>query len=355
MATVGAGEGVASLRLSEFDYDLPPERIAQEPVTPRDAARLLVLRRADGSISHRVFRDLPELLHPDDLLVINETRVTAVRLFGVRAGSGGAVEALLLRPAGAPDVWEALVRPGRRVRVGDRLDFEEAGLSAEVMGLTEAGGRTLRFEAASGAVDAALARRGRVPLPPYITAPLADPERYQTVYARTPGSAAAPTAGLHFTPELLRRIAERGVRTARVRLDVGLGTFRPIRTEEVSAHEMHAESFAVDAETAEAVNACRGRVIAVGTTTLRALETAAQGAPPGSRVQAAAGETRLFIRPGFGFRAVDALVTNFHQPRSTLLLLVAAFAGRENLRRVYGAALAEGYRFLSFGDATFLC
>ena len=354
----GAGRGSgAGLRLSDFDYDLPPERIAQEPVTPRDAARLLVLRRADGSIAHRTFRDLPEFLDPDDLLVVNETRVTAVRLGGTRAG-GGAVEALLLRPA-APrwgaDTWETLVRPGRKVREGDRLTFGEAGLAADVLARTEAAGRILRFHAEQGGVEDALRARGRVPLPPYITAPLADKERYQTVYARTPGSAAAPTAGLHFTPELLGRIREMGVKTARVRLDVGLGTFRPIRNDDVEAHEMHAEAFHVSDEAAAAVNACRGRVVAVGTTAMRALETAALLAENGAeRVRPASGETRLFVRPGYSFRAVDALVTNFHQPRSTLLLLVAAFIGDQNLRRAYATALAEGYRFLSFGDAMFI-
>lgn len=362
MAAIKESPSGAPLWLAEYDYALPPERIAQHPVEPRDAARLLAVRRRDGRITHHVFRDLPDLLLPDDLLVVNETRVSAVRLRGTRPG-GGEVEALLLRPASGagPDAWEALVRPGRRLRDGDRLRFGEAGLEADVLARTDAGGRVLRFHAARGAVDAALSVGGRVPLPPYITAPLPDPGRYQTVYARTPGSAAAPTAGLHFTPELLERIRTMGVGLARVRLDVGLGTFRPIRTDDPAAHEMHKEAFAVPEETAAAVNACRGRVIAVGTTTLRALETAALTVDEGGgRVRAASGETRLFVRPesdghpGHRFRAVDALITNFHQPRSTLLLLVAAFGGRENLRRAYATALAEGYRFLSFGDAMFL-
>ena len=359
--TPAAAASDAPLRLSDYDYELPAERIAQEPVTPRDAARLLVLRRGDGRIEHRVFRDLPDLLTPDDLLVVNETRVTALRLLGERA-NGGAVEALLLRPVPGPgpDVWEALVRPGRRVREGDRLRFGGPGLTADVIARTDAGGRLLRLQAEPGPLDEALRRAGRVPLPPYITAPLAEPERYQTVYARTPGSAAAPTAGLHFTPELLERVRAMGVETARVRLDVGLGTFRPIQDGDVDAHRMHAEDFAVSPEAAARVNACRGRVVAVGTTTLRALETAAIDAPAGRRVSALKGETRLFVRPGHRFRAVDALITNFHQPHSTLLLLVAAFAGetpaagRTNLRRAYDAALAGGYRFLSFGDAMFI-
>lgn len=349
-----------SLRLSDYDYELPEERIAQEPVTPRDSARLLVVPRGAGDLEHRIFRDLPEYLRPGDLLVVNETRVTAARLFGNRT-SGGEVEALVLRPAieRGIDVYEALVRPGRKVLPGDRIDFPEAGLAAEVLDRTEAGGRLLRLtpQEPGGEADVAalLEARGRVPLPPYITAPLADRGRYQTVYARTPGSAAAPTAGLHFTPELLARIEALGVKIARVRLDVGLGTFRPIRTENIAEHEMHAETFAVSEAAASLVNGCRGRVIAVGTTSLRALETAAQRAGPGQRIAPVTdAETRLFVYPGYTFRAVDALVTNFHQPHSTLLLLVAAFAGADQMRKAYQTALQEGYRFLSFGDAMFV-
>lgn len=343
------------LRLSDYDYELPPERIAQTPVEPRDSARLLLVPRHGGEIGHKIFRELPELLHPEDLLVVNETLVSAVRLFGVRA-NGGKVEALLLRPAleYGPDVYAALVKPGKHFREGGILWFEEAGLRAEVLAQTPEGGRIIRFFSTDGGdVTERLEERGRVPLPPYITAPLENKERYQTVYARTPGSAAAPTAGLHFTPELLNRIAEMGVQTAKVRLDVGLGTFRPIRSDDVHQHEMHEEAFAVPPETAAAVNACKGRVIAVGTTTLRALETAAREVEPGKRVNAFSGVTRLFVYPGFEFRAVDALITNFHQPHSTLLLLVAAFVGRETMQRAYATALAEKYRFLSFGDAMF--
>ena len=355
------------IRLSDYDYTLPPDAIAQEPATPRDAARLLVLDRTTGALAHRIFRDLPDLLRPDDLLVVNETRVTAVRLFGARElENGGAsipVEVLLLRPVlEFSDTWEALVRPGRKVRPGDRVHFDEAGLRADVLSPTADGGRVLRFFSDDDIAER-LARHGRVPLPPYITTPLADSERYQTVYARTPGSAAAPTAGLHFTPELFARLENRGVRTAKVRLDVGLGTFRPIKTDDLDAHVMHEEAFEVPPETADAINACRGRVVAVGTTTLRALETAALSLPPGAdarRVTPAKGETRLFVRPGHHFRAVDALVTNFHQPHSTLLLLVGAFAGRTidagraHLQAAYQTALADGYRFLSLGDAMFI-
>lgn len=349
-------DAALSLRLSDYDYELPDDRIAQQPVEPRDSARLLVVPRNGGKIEHRTFRDLPEFLTPDDLLVVNETRVSAVRLLGKRA-SGGAIEVLLLRPAleyGA-DTYAALVRPGRKVAVGDELQFEEAGLIARALDRTPEGGRVLRFTADSGDVTDILEARGRVPLPPYITAPLADRKRYQTVYAKTPGSAAAPTAGLHFTPELLAHIETQGVRIVRVRLDVGLGTFRPIRTEDIRQHEMHTETFTVSTEAATAVNACRGRVLAVGTTTVRALETAALAAADAGlkeRVIPLEGETAIFIYPGgHRFHAVDALVTNFHQPHSTLLLLVAAFVGREQMRRAYQTALAEGYRFLSFGDA----
>jgi S-adenosylmethionine:tRNA ribosyltransferase-isomerase len=280
-----------------------------------------------------------------------------VRLIGNREGHTGEVEALLMRPAieHGPDHYEALVRPGRKVRDGERLAFAEAGVGAEVAARApESGGRILRIFALDERGDVAdlLEQRGRVPLPPYITAPLARKERYQTVYARTPGSAAAPTAGLHFTPELLARVEAIGVRIARVRLDVGLGTFRPIReTEDVTRHDMHKEFICVPREAADAVNACTGRVVAVGTTAMRALESAARGAAEGQRVRPTEGDTDIYIYPGHEFRAVDGLITNFHQPHSTLLLLVAAFVGREQMRRAYDAALGNGYRFLSFGDA----
>ncbi|MBC8101124.1 MAG: tRNA preQ1(34) S-adenosylmethionine ribosyltransferase-isomerase QueA [Cytophagales bacterium] len=346
---------VPPVRLSEYDYLLPDERVAQKPVTPRDSSRLLVVPRESGELQHRIFRDLPDYLRREDVLVVNETRVTAVRLLGTRE-SGGTVEALTLRPAieRGPEIYEALVRPGKKLQTGEMLRFEEARLSARVEDRTESGGRFLRFTPLDGNEEVALLleARGRVPLPPYITAPLEDRGRYQTVYAQTPGSAAAPTAGLHFTPELLNRIETLGIRIARIRLEVGLGTFRPIRVENIADHEMHRETFSVSQAAADLVNGCQGRVVAVGTTALRALETAAQSAPAGDRVAAVAeGETALFVTPGYSFRAVDALVTNFHQPHSTLLLLVAAFAGGDQMRRAYQTALQENYRFLSFGDA----
>lgn len=348
----------------DINYDLPHDRIAQTPVSPRDASRLLVVpcHNPNAELGHKTFRDLLDLLSPGDLLVVNETRVTALRLFGTRHG-GGETEVLLLRPH--PEVsantWACLVKPGRKIQIGDRITFDSAGLFAEVLSRTPDGGRVVRFTLAHGpsdpdAVDEKLQKMGRVPLPPYITAPLADANRYQTVYAHTPGSAAAPTAGLHFTPELLARLEANGVPIARVRLDVGLGTFRPMRSLDPAEHEMHRETFSVSEDAARAVNDCRGRVIAVGTTSLRALETAglaAKQAGDGARVRAMDGETGLFVYPGSGhvFRAADGLITNFHQPHSTLLLLVAAFCGSDTMRRAYQTALFTGYRFLSFGDA----
>ena len=312
----------------------------------------------------KTFHDLPDLLNAGDLLVVNETRVSALRLFGRRNGGNGETEALLLRPApekGA-NAWHCLVRPGRKIQIGDKMEFPDARLFADVLERTPDGGRILQFACADktendiAETEARLQNAGRVPLPPYITAPLADASRYQTVYAQTPGSAAAPTAGLHFTPELLARLTEKGVQITRVRLDVGLGTFRPMRTGNPAEHEMHRETFCVPDEAANAVNNCAGRVFAVGTTSLRALESAglaAKEAAETNRVRATEGETGLFIYPGSGhnFRAADGLITNFHQPHSTLLLLVAAFCGAETMQQAYQTALATGYRFLSFGDA----
>lgn len=342
------------MRLSDFDYNLPEERIAQTPLEPRDSSRLLCVDRASGAREHRVFRELPELLRSGDLLVLNETRVSALRLFGERPGTGGQIEVFLLRPAieHGDSVFEALVRPGKKLLPGQRVQFPEVGLEAEAIATLDNGGRLLRFLGED--VLEKLAAIGHVPLPPYITAPLTNKERYQTVYAKTPGSAAAPTAGLHFTPELLERVQAQGVEIARLRLDVGIGTFRPIKTENIAEHVMHTETYAVPEETAAAVNQCRGRVIAVGTTALRALESAGRRAGEqgsGERVAAVEGETGIFITPGYAFRAVDGLITNFHQPRSSLLLLVAAFMGYASMRSAYEEALGKDYRFLSFGDA----
>jgi S-adenosylmethionine:tRNA ribosyltransferase-isomerase len=334
------------VRLDLFDYPLPPDRIAQHPVEPRDASRLLILERCTGAVSHRRFHHLPDYLGPEDLLVFNDTRVLPARLRG-RKASGGAVELLLLRQL-APARWQALVRPGRRVPPGTRLLFGDGDLSATVTARAEDGTREIELAIRNGPPEAFLARLGEVPLPPYISQPLPDPERYQTVYSRVPGSAAAPTAGLHFTPQLLQTIGERGTRLAFVTLHVGMATFRPVRTALIESHEMHREQYHLPEATAAAIAACRGRVVAIGTTTARCLEGAARGP---RQVRAGAGETALYITPGYRFQVVDALLTNFHLPRSTLLILVAAFAGREPIMRAYHAALAEGYRFLSFGDA----
>ena len=339
------------LRLSDFDYSLPAERIAQTPLEPRDRSRLLVLGRTDGSISHKQFTDLPEYLRAGDVLVINDTRVTAQRLFGARPGHAGEHVETFLTHRISDGFWQALVRPGKKLLPGAQIEFGD-GLTAEVVERTDdRGGRLLRFTPPVGVfVEDAIAAHSSAPLPPYITTalPPEQRERYQTVYANSGGSAAAPTAGLHFTPELLVRIEALGVQIARVTLHVGLGTFRPIETDDVSAHQMHAERVSVSAEAAETINRAQGRIVAVGTTSARTLESAAVGP---RRVAPMDGETSLYVTPGYEFRAVDALVTNFHMPRSTLLLLVSSLAGTEAIQRAYAEALAQKYRFLSFGDA----
>ncbi|RJQ08712.1 MAG: tRNA preQ1(34) S-adenosylmethionine ribosyltransferase-isomerase QueA [Bacillota bacterium] len=376
------------MRTEDFDYDLPRELIAQEPATPRDSSRLMVLlpgraaepAREEGAagtaagagpaIEHRHFRDLPDYLHAGDLIVFNRTRVIRARLIGRKAGTGGKVEVLLLRPAtpgGTPGradwvegwEWEVLVRPGRRVRPGVELTFGDdpgaPGLMGEVRSRTASGGRVISFRPSKPGADfqGTLEELGQMPLPPYITRPLGDPERYQTVYARERGSAAAPTAGLHFTHRVLKALRDAGVESAEIILHIGLDTFRPVREGRVEAHRMHREWYEVPAETAAAVSACRergGRVVACGTTVVRALESAADPAFLG-RVRPVAGDTGLFIYPGYRFRVVDILLTNFHLPRSTLLMLVSAFGGRERVLASYEEAARLGYRFYSFGDA----
>jgi S-adenosylmethionine:tRNA ribosyltransferase-isomerase len=341
------------MKVADFDYALPPEMIAQHPVEPRDASRLLVLDRDSGQVVHAHFRDLPHYLQAGDLLVANDSRVIRARLYG-RKRTGGRVEVLLLRPLDA-DHWEALVG-GQRIREGTELvlgrspeddSAGEAGLRARVEEVREDGTRVLSF---STIVEPLLERLGAVPLPPYIHEPLADPERYQTIYARVTGSAAAPTAGLHFTPALIARLRAHGVAFAFVTLHIGLDTFRPVEVEDTADHTMHSEWCEVPAGVAAAVEETRRtgrRVVAVGTTAVRALETAAQQGPG----RPYTGWTRLFITPGTRFRVVDTLLTNFHLPRSTLLMLVSAFAGRERILQAYREAIACGYRFYSFGDA----
>jgi len=341
----------AEAAVADFDYHLPPELIAQEPLERRDASRLLVLHRSDGRLEHRQFTDLPSLLEPGDCLVLNDTRVLRCRLVGRRADTGARMEVLLLREMGE-GVWEALARPARRARPGARLELEAGAVRTLVLERAQGGLVRLAVEPREDLL-ATLERVGRVPLPPYITRPLADAERYQTVYARREGSAAAPTAGLHFTPEVLAALGDRGVVLAWITLHVGLGTFAPVRAERVADHRMHEEWYAVGPEAAAAVEAARARgsrVVAVGTTVCRTLETVA-GLDPDGRVRPGTGWTDLFIVPGYRWRAVDALVTNFHLPRSTLLMLVSAFAGREVILGAYREAIRLGYRFYSFGDA----
>jgi S-adenosylmethionine:tRNA ribosyltransferase-isomerase len=342
-----------STRLSDFDYHLPESLIAQEPVSPRDASRLLVVSRADGSLSHRTFAELPELLAPSDLLVVNDTRVIPARLLGTRQ-TGGRVELLLVEPvadaAGPGGCWRAMGQASKPLRPGTALRFGE--LAATIEEAEGEGFFRVRFEQGGAALQAALEREARLPLPPYIRrAPgTADLERYQTVMARWPGSVAAPTAGLHFTPGLFERLAARGVERTAVTLHVGPGTFLPVRTDDVSGHRMHEERYLVPPDASAAFAACRargGRVVAVGTTSVRTLESAFEGAAlrPGD------GRTQLFILPGHPFRTVDALITNFHLPRSTLLMLVCAFGGRERILGAYSEAVRLGYRFYSYGDA----
>jgi S-adenosylmethionine:tRNA ribosyltransferase-isomerase len=336
------------MRLADFNYDLPPELIAQEPIKERDKSRLLVVRRSAGSLEHRNFSEIVELIRPDDLLVLNDTRVTAARLEG-RKRTGGKVEALLLCKLGT-NRYEAMVKPGRRVDVGSEIVFGDGELTAAVVERTEVGGRILEFSSETDS-ETLIGRFGEVPLPPYITRKLSDRERYQTVYARHGGSAAAPTAGLHFTPALLDKIRQKGTRVTFVTLHVGVGTFRPVRCENILDHEMHSETVSLSDESADMINSHKGRIVVVGTTTARALESAAVAE---RTVAPMHGETSLFITPGYKFKIVEALVTNFHMPKSTLLILVSSLAGRELVLKAYAEAARERYRFLSFGDAMFI-
>ncbi len=339
------------MKRTDFYFDLPPELIAQTPLERRDASRLLCLGKTDGSIAHRHFYDLPELLRPGDCLVMNDSRVIPARLFGTRP-TGGSVEVVLLRDLGGGD-WECLTRPGRKTQPGTRLSFGDGVLNAQVVQARPDGNKVLHFEY-EGIFLEILDKLGQMPLPPYIKAELKDPERYQTVYARDPGSAAAPTAGLHFTTELLEKLSDMGVKQAFVTLHVGLGTFRPVKEENIEDHPMHAEYCVISKETAKIVNEARaagGRIIAVGTTSCRTLESFAR---EDGTLEEKSGWTDIFIYPGYRFRAIDALITNFHLPESTLIMLVSALAGRENVLNAYKEAVNERYRFFSFGDAMFI-
>jgi S-adenosylmethionine:tRNA ribosyltransferase-isomerase len=337
--------------VSMFDFDLPEELIAQKPNPERSASRLMVLHRDTGEVEHKRFPDLLDYLQPGDVLVLNDTRVRPSRLIGVKEETGAKIELLLLKPLGN-DRWEALVKPAKRVKQGTVITFGDGRLTAVCEGESEvAGGRLFRLQYDSDDVESLLEELGQMPLPPYIREQLDDPERYQTVFSRVVGSAAAPTAGLHFTPALLERIEEKGVHIAYITLHVGLGTFRPVTAEKVEEHQMHAEYYEVSEETAEIIRRARaegGRIFAVGTTTVRTLETVASRF---GEIRATSGWTDIFIYPGFRFRAVDAMVTNFHLPKSTLIMLVSAFASREQVLAAYREAVRERYRFFSFGDA----
>lgn len=340
------------MKTSEFLYDLPERLIAQTPLERRDSSRLLILDKTTGKMEHRHFTDLPDYLRPEDCLVLNDSRVIPARLIGTRS-TGGAVELVLLRDLGGGR-WECLARPGRKLHPGSQMTFGDGELTGEVEGAAEGGNRIVRFQY-EGIFLELLERLGTMPLPPYIKEQLDDPERYQTVYSREPGSAAAPTAGLHFTPELLDRIRQKGVKVCFLTLHVGLGTFQPVREENIEEHAMHAEFCTVPEETARTVNRTKaegGRIAAVGTTTCRTLEsfTGEDGV-----LHAGSGWTDIFIYPGYRFRCVDELVTNFHLPGSTLIMLVSALAGRENILAAYREAVNREYRFFSFGDAMFLC
>jgi len=336
------------LKKTDFYYDLPEELIAQTPLEKRDGSRLLHLDKESGAMEHRHFYDLPEYLHPGDCLVVNDTRVLPARLLGCRK-SGGSVELVLLRDLG-DGRWECLSRPGRKTKPGTELFFGDGELTATVEAVAEGGNRIVRFHY-EGIFLEVLERLGKMPLPPYIKEELQDAERYQTVYSRELGSAAAPTAGLHFTPELLKKIEDMGVKVCSVTLHVGLGTFRPVKEDEIENHEMHSEFCVISPETAETINAVKragGRVIAVGTTSCRTLESFAEEdgtLVPGSRW------TDIFIYPGYRFKCIDGLVTNFHLPESTLVMLVSALAGREHILHAYETAVQMRYRFFSFGDA----
>jgi S-adenosylmethionine:tRNA ribosyltransferase-isomerase len=336
---------------SDFYYDLPEELIAQDPLEDRSSSRLMKLDKVTGEIEHAVFHDIIDDLNPGDCLVLNDTKVIPARLMGTKKDTGATVEILLLKRR-EKDVWETLVKPGKKCRVGAEITFGDGVLSAKIIDVLEDGNRLVQFSY-EGIFEEVLDRLGEMPLPPYITHKLQDRNRYQTVYAKYEGSAAAPTAGLHFTKELLQRIEEKGVRLVYVTLHVGLGTFRPVKEEHVLNHHMHSEYYHVSKEAADAINETKakgGRVICVGTTSTRTIESAAVD----GKVMPGSGDTQIFIYPGYKFQVLDALITNFHLPESTLVMLVSALAGREHVLHAYEVAVQERYRFFSFGDAMFI-
>ncbi|MBS6722786.1 MAG: tRNA preQ1(34) S-adenosylmethionine ribosyltransferase-isomerase QueA [Clostridiales bacterium] len=341
------------MKTSDFYYDLPEELIAQDPLENRSDSRLMVLDKKTGAVSHHIFRDIVEYLQPGDCLVINDTKVIPARLIGSKEGTGAKIEVLLLKRK-TGDVWETLVKPGRKAKPGTRIQFGDGLLVGEVMDIVDEGNRLIRFEF-DGIFEEILDQLGQMPLPPYITHQLKDKDRYNTVYATHSGSAAAPTAGLHFTPELLRTIEEKGIDIARVTLHVGLGTFRPVKVDDVENHHMHSEFYMIDEVAAEKINRAKEngkRVICVGTTSCRTIESAAD---ENGRLKPCSGWTEIFIYPGYRFKILDCLITNFHLPESTLIMLVSALAGQKHVLAAYEEAVKERYRFFSFGDAMFIC
>lgn len=337
------------MQLTDFDYDLPEELIAQDPLEDRSSSRLMVLDKKTGEVHHKHFTDILEYLHPGDCLVINNTKVIPARLFGTKEGTQAKIEVLLLKRK-ENDIWETLVKPGKKAKPGTRIIFGDGLLTGEVIDVVEDGNRLIQFRY-EGIFEEILDQLGQMPLPPYITHQLKDKNRYQTVYAKYDGSAAAPTAGLHFTEELLQKVKDMGVEIAEVTLHVGLGTFRPVKVENVLDHHMHSEFYMVSQEAADKINAAKdrgNRVIAVGTTSTRTLEAASDEK---GRLRETSGWTDIFIYPGYQFKVIDALITNFHLPQSTLVMLVSALAGREQVLNAYQIAVQEKYRFFSFGDA----
>ncbi|MCI6463977.1 MAG: tRNA preQ1(34) S-adenosylmethionine ribosyltransferase-isomerase QueA [Faecalicatena sp.] len=340
------------MKTSDFYYDLPQELIAQDPLEDRSSSRLLVLDKETGDIKHQMFRDIIQYLKPGDCMVINDTKVIPARLIGSKIGTDAKIEVLLLKRK-ENDVWETLVKPGKKAKPDTRISFGDGLLVGEVIDVVEEGNRLIHFEY-EGIFEEILDQLGQMPLPPYITHQLKDRDRYNTVYAAHEGSAAAPTAGLHFTPELLKAIEEKGIDIARVTLHVGLGTFRPVKVDDVAEHHMHSEFYQIDEEAAEKINRAKdngGRVICVGTTSCRTIESAADET---GHLKACSGWTEIFIYPGYQFKILDCLITNFHLPESTLIMLVSALAGRENVLHAYEEAVKEKYRFFSFGDAMFI-
>jgi S-adenosylmethionine:tRNA ribosyltransferase-isomerase len=343
----------SKLKTSDFTFHLPEEQIAQDPLIDRSASKLLVMDKDTGAISHHIFKDIPSYLRPGDCLVRNNTKVIPARLYGVKEDSGASVQLLLLKRREG-DIWETLVKPGKRAKIGTKFVFGDGKeLYGEIIDVLEEGNRLIQFRY-QGIFEEILDRIGRMPLPPYITKTLTDKNRYQTIYAKYDGSAAAPTAGLHFTKELFTQIEEMGVTIANVTLHVGLGTFRPVKVTDVKNHRMHSESYRIEQEEADKINQCKnngGRVICVGTTSCRTIESMTDD---NGVLMAGAGDTDIFIYPGYSFKIMDALITNFHLPESTLLMLVSAFAGKENIIQAYRVAVQEKYKFYSFGDAMLL-